>query len=139
MTILSNFYEDIVVGERFELGAKTFDTDYIKGFAVNYDPQSFHVDEEAAKKSHFGALCASGWQTISTWMRFYVDLNMADRAAKTERGEALPEIGVSPGIEQLKWKRPVYVGRAEGAATATGVLRHHLAQQAKLVNEALTL
>ncbi len=110
MTILSNFYEDIVVGEHFELGSKTFDADYIKGFAVNYDPQSFHVDEEAAKKSHFGSLCASGWQTISTWMRFYVDLNMADRAAKTARGEALPEIGVSPGIEQLKWKRPVYVG-----------------------------
>ena len=43
-------------------------------------------------------------------MRLYVDFNMADRAARAERGEALPDIGVSPGIEQLKWMRPVYVG-----------------------------
>lgn len=110
MAVLSSFYEDIEVGEAYDFGSKTFDADYIKGFAVNYDPQSFHVDEEAALKSHFGALCASGWQTISTWMRLYVDLNMADRSARAERGEALPELGVSPGIEEIKWKRPVYVG-----------------------------
>ncbi len=110
MAVLSSFYEDIEVGEAFDFGAKTFDAGYIKGFAAKYDPQAFHMDEEAAKNSHFGALCASGWQTISTWMRFYVDLNMADREARAGRGEALPELGVSPGIEQIKWMRPVYVG-----------------------------
>ena len=109
MGVLSEFFEDLQPDQRFELGSKVFDAGYIKNFAGKYDPQSFHTDEEAAKKSHFGALCASGWQTVSTWMRFYVDTNMADRKARTERGEELPELGVSPGIEQIKWMRPVYV------------------------------
>ncbi|MCP5081495.1 MAG: MaoC family dehydratase [Alphaproteobacteria bacterium] len=110
MGVLSEFYEDLQPDQRFELGSKTFDADYIKGFAAKYDPQSFHMDEEAAKKSHFGALCASGWQTISSWMRLYVDTNLADRAAREKNGEVLTELGVSPGIEQIKWMRPVYVG-----------------------------
>lgn len=110
MGVLSEFYEDLEPGQRFELGTKTFDADYIKGFAAKFDPQPFHMDEEAAKKSHFGALCASGWQTASSWMRLYVDTNMAERAVRAEKGEALPELGVSPGIEQIKWMRPVYVG-----------------------------
>ncbi len=110
MGVLSEFYEDLEPDQRFDLGSKTFDADYIKGFAANYDPQSFHMDEEAAKQSHFGALCASGWQTISSWMRLYVDTNMADRAARAKNGEVLTELGVSPGIEQIRWMRPVYVG-----------------------------
>ncbi len=109
MGVLSEFFEDLKPDHRFELGSKKFDADYIKGFAVKYDPQSFHMDEEAAKNSHFGALCASGWQTVSCWMRLYVDTNMADRAARSDKGEVLPELGVSPGIEQIKWMRPVYV------------------------------
>ncbi len=110
MGILSEFYEDLQPDQRFELGAKTFSAEAIKAFAVRYDPQPFHTDEEAAKQSHFGALCASGWQTISTWMRLYVDTNMAERASRQARGEPLTELGVSPGIEQIKWMRPVYVG-----------------------------
>lgn len=110
MGVLSDFFEDLEPGQRFEFGAKAFDADYIKGFAAKYDPQSFHMDEEAAKKSHFGKLCASGWQTIASWMRLYVDTNMAERAARAEKGEVLTELGVSPGIEQIKWMRPVYVG-----------------------------
>ncbi len=110
MAVLSQFYEDVEPGQSFEFGSKTFDADYIMGFAAKYDPQPFHMDEEAAKQSHFGALCASGWQTISAWMRLYVDENMADRKSRAANGEALPEPGVSPGIEQIKWMRPVYVG-----------------------------
>ncbi|NNF80358.1 MAG: MaoC family dehydratase [Rhizobiales bacterium] len=110
MGVLSEFYEDLQPDQRFELGSKRFDPDYIKGFAAKFDPQPFHMDEEAAKKSHFGALCASGWQTISSWMRLYVDTNLADRAAREKNGEVLTELGVSPGIEQIKWMRPVYVG-----------------------------
>ncbi len=110
MGVLSEFYEDLQPEQRFELGSKLFDADYIKGFAAKYDPQPFHMDEDAAKKSHFGALCASGWQTISSWMRLYVDANMADRAAREKNGEVLTELGVSPGIEQIKWMRPVYLG-----------------------------
>ncbi|MGI9482267.1 MAG: MaoC family dehydratase [Hyphomicrobiales bacterium] len=109
MTVLVDFFEDLSVGAKYELGAKTFDTATIKGFAEKYDPQAFHMDEAAAQKSHFGKLCASGWQTISSWMRVYVDLNMAERAARETEGIALPEIGVSPGLRELKWPRPVFV------------------------------
>ncbi len=110
MAVLARFYDDLEVGEHHEFGSKVFDTEWIKGFARNYDPQYFHMDEEAAKKSHFGALCASGWQTASAWMRFYVDYNMAIRREAESRGEPVPVFGVSPGIEQIKWMRPVYAG-----------------------------
>ena len=54
------FFEDLRVGERYEVGRHTFTAEDIKAFAVRFDPQPFHVDEDAAKRSHFGALCASG-------------------------------------------------------------------------------
>ncbi len=110
MSVLSRFFEDIQVGEEIEFGSRVFGAESIKDFARKYDPQPFHMDEETAKNSHFGALCASGWQTASVWMRFYVDHNMHIRRQAEAAGEDLPQIGVSPGIEQLKWMRPVYVG-----------------------------
>lgn len=110
MSVLSRYFEDIEVGEEIEFGSRVFETAKIKDFAGKYDPQPFHMDEEAAKDSHFGALCASGWQTVSVWMRFYVDHNLAIRRTAEAAGDPLPRIGVSPGIEQLKWMRPVYVG-----------------------------
>lgn len=110
MSVLSRFYEDIEIGEEIELGSRVFETAKIKEFAGNYDPQPFHMDEEAAKKSHFGALCASGWQTASSWMRLYVEHNMAIRKASEAAGETSPKLSVSPGMENLKWMRPVYAG-----------------------------
>jgi acyl dehydratase len=67
------FWEDIVVGERAEVGRCTFTADGIKAFARRFDPQPFHMDEAAAARSHFGALCASGWHTASVWMRLMVE------------------------------------------------------------------
>ncbi len=110
MSVLSRFYEDIEVGEEIQFGSRVFDTEGIKDFARKYDPQPFHVDEDAAKNSHFGALCASGWQTASAWMRFYVDHNMKIRLGSEASGKGVPQINVSPGMENLKWMRPVYVG-----------------------------
>ena len=63
------FFEDIVVGDSVVLGRHTFTTENIKAFAHRYDPQRFHVDEAAAEASHFGALCASGWQTARDEIR----------------------------------------------------------------------
>ncbi len=110
MTVLAVFFEDLQIGGRYALGSRDFDAEMIKKFAVKYDPQPFHMDEADAEKSHFGKLCASGWQTISTWMRVYVDFNMKLRAERAKAGHTLPEIGVSPGLKELKWPRPVYVG-----------------------------
>ena len=65
---MSHFLQDMQVGQEIDLGTFTFTADHIKRYAALYDPQPFHMDEEAAKQSHFGALCASGWQTASIWM-----------------------------------------------------------------------
>jgi acyl dehydratase len=104
------FWEDILVGERAELGRVTFNNESIKDFARRFDPQPFHLDEAAAARSHFGALVASGWHTASLWMRLMVDYERAENEAQRARGEAVATLGPSPGFRELKWQKPVYVG-----------------------------
>jgi acyl dehydratase len=105
-----HFFEDIRIGERSEIGRHTFTAEEIKRFAARYDPQPFHLDEAAAARSHFGALCASGWHTAAICMRLLVarkDRVVAELAA---RGEPIATWGPSPGFRELKWVKPVYVG-----------------------------
>ena len=104
------FFEDTRLGERIVVGHHTFTAEDIKAFAVRFDPQPFHVDEEAAARSHFGALCASGWHTAATWMRLMVEYNRRESAMRRARGEPVAEYGPSPGFRELKWLKPVYVG-----------------------------
>ncbi len=104
------FFEDIGIGERHELGRHTFTADGIKAFAGRFDPQAFHLDEAAAARSHFGALCASGWHTAAVWMRLMVEYQRREDTARRERGEPVAELGPSPGFRDLKWLKPVYVG-----------------------------
>ena len=104
------FLEDIRIGERHETGRHTFSADEIKRFARLYDPQPFHVDEEAAARSHFGALCASGWHTAAVCMRFLVERRDRVIAELQARGEPVAVWGPSPGFRELKWLKPVYVG-----------------------------
>jgi acyl dehydratase len=104
------FFDDIEVGWQRELGKHTFNAEEIKRFASRYDPQVFHMDEEAAKKSHFGALCASGWHTAAVCMRSIVDSTKQMTADMIARGEKVAKTGPSPGFTNLKWLKPVYVG-----------------------------
>ena len=104
------FLEDIAAGERVEIGRYTFTTENIKGFARRFDPQPFHLDEAAAARSHFGALCASGWHTASVWMRLMVEHQNREDEARRARGEPIAALGPSPGFRELKWLKPVYVG-----------------------------
>ena len=104
------YYDDIQVGDRIELGTHTFTADDIKTFAAQYDPQPFHMDEAAAARSHFGALCASGWHTIAAWMRLRVLHAQREDAERLARGEVLAKLGPSPGFRDLKWLKPVYAG-----------------------------
>jgi len=96
-------FDAITVGERFEFGSYDFTAERIKAFARDWDPQPFHVDEEAAAKSAFGGLIASGWHTAAVMMRLQVDYFR-------DRGTARPRFGVSPGFDDLKWLKPVYAG-----------------------------
>jgi acyl dehydratase len=104
------FWDDVTVGERTELGRHTFTADDIKSFARRFDPQPFHLDEAAAARSHFGALCASGWHTASIWMRLMVEHTDREDQSARARGEPVAALGPSPGFRELKWLKPVYVG-----------------------------
>ena len=65
---------------------------------------------QAAARSHFGALCASGWHTALAWMRLMVDYRRRMDDAMRARGEPVAGIGPALGFRELKWLKPVYVG-----------------------------
>lgn len=104
------FFEDIVVGDSTIVGRHTFTAENIKSFASRYDPQLFHLDESAAEASHFGALCASGWQTAIVSMRLLVEHRRALAEAVRARGERVAQGGPAVDLRDLKWLKPVYVG-----------------------------
>lgn len=104
------FLEDTRLGERHELGSFTFTAAAIKAFAEAYDPQAFHLDEEAGRTSLFGGLAASGWHTASVYMKLLVAYFEKLTAAAKARGEPVAQSGPSPGFKNLKWPRPVLVG-----------------------------
>jgi acyl dehydratase len=104
------FFEDIRVGETSAIGRHTFTAENIKAFAARFDPQPFHLDEGAAARSHFGALCASGWHTACVWMRLLIDYRRREDDECRARGEAVGQLGPSPGFRDLQWLKPVYVG-----------------------------
>ena len=104
------YFDDIQVGDRMVLGSHTFTAEDIKAFAARYDPQAFHMDEAAAARSHFGALCASGWHTVAAWMNLRVQYGRHEDAERAARGEVIAKLGPSPGFRELKWLKPVYVG-----------------------------
>src|SRR4051812_7644145 len=103
------YFDDIAIGERYELGSHTFGPSEIKTFAKRFDPQRFHIDEDEAKRSHFGALCASGWHTAVVWMRLMIEYRKREDEAARARGEKIAAIGPAPGFRNLKWLKPVYV------------------------------
>ncbi len=67
------YFEDLEVGQRFESGSYTLTADEIREFALRFDPQPFHTDEEAARDSFFKGLAASGWHTAAITMRLLID------------------------------------------------------------------
>jgi len=106
------YFDDIRVGDRFELGSYRFTAPDIKAFASRFDPQRFHVDEDEAKRSHFGALCASGWHTAVVFMRLLVAYRKREAEAARRRGEPVATVGPAPGFRNLKWQKAVYVDDA---------------------------
>ncbi|HYJ18917.1 MAG TPA: MaoC family dehydratase [Burkholderiales bacterium] len=93
------YWEDFKVGEVEQIGGKKVERDEVIAFAKQFDPQPFHVDETAAKESMYGGLIASGWHTCAMVMRMMCDAYMLQSAS----------VG-SPGIDNLKWLKPVRPG-----------------------------
>jgi len=94
------YFEDIEVGSRQSFGRYEVTREEVLEFAGKYDPQPFHLDEEAAAQTHFGRISASGWHTCAMTMAMMVENMTANKQAG---------LG-SPGVDQLRWKKPVYPG-----------------------------
>ncbi len=105
-----NFFEDVAVGDVRDIGQHTFDRDGILRFARAFDPQPFHLDEEAGKRSLFGGLSASGWHTAAIFIRKVVDSRQAFQRSLSARGIPLADWGPSPGFNNLQWPKPVLAG-----------------------------
>ncbi len=124
------------IGRVRALGAHRFEADAIMAFAHEYDPQIFHLDPEAARATHFGALCASGWQTAAVWMK-RLHATFARDIALTARLGPVPQLGPSPGFKDMRWRQPVYAGdtltyacrlidrRSSASRPGWGIATHH--------------
>lgn len=132
---MRRYYEDIKVGDTDEYGEREVTKEEMVEFAEKYDPQPFHIDEEAAQESFFGGLVASGWFTASVVMRMTVEYRTGEWAS----AGAL-------GVGDLRWHRPVYPGDTLSIRTEviekeprdekTGIVRHDkevLNQEGKVV------
>jgi acyl dehydratase len=104
------FLEDRQIGETSDLGGHRFNKDAMIAFARQFDPQPFHLDEEAAKASLFGNLSASGWQTAAYLIRLVVLARQRTAAEARAAGVRMAAYGPSPGFTNLLWPKPVFVG-----------------------------
>ena len=94
------YWEDIEVGSKSSFGRYHVTREEVIEFASKYDPQPFHLSDEAAAQTYFGRLSASGWHTCAMMMRMLVENIEANRQAG---------LG-SPGLDELRWLKPVYPG-----------------------------
>ena len=95
----NQWFEEFEVGQRFVSQGVTFTEASIIDFASRYDPQRFHIDREAAARTPFGGLVASGFQTLGLSFRMFFELGV------------IRESGIgAPGIEELRWTAPVRPG-----------------------------
>ena len=104
------FFEDMEIGARRDVGSFTFTAESIKHFAAQFDPQAFHLDEEAGRNSLFGGLAASGWHVGSVCMKLMVADGQRLMREAAARGEKIAVWGPSPGFRELRWIRPVLAG-----------------------------
>lgn len=94
------YFEDLEVGRETEFGSYEVTREEVLDFASKYDPQPFHLSDEAAARTHFGRLAASGWHTCAMTMAVIVRHMAAE-----------PQAGLgSPGVDELRWLKPVYPG-----------------------------
>ena len=94
------YFEDLEVGQKSSFGSYPVTREEVLEFARKYDPQPFHLSDEAAAQTYFGRLAASGWHTCAMTMAMLVE-NLTTGA----------QAGLgSPGVDELRWLRPVYPG-----------------------------
>ena len=106
------FLGEFKPGQVFPLGSYTFTAENIRSYSTAFAPVGFHMNADQAEKGLFGKTAAAGFHTCSGWMTCFVAANTKARTDRASTGEALPEIGPSPGIANVRWQRPVFPGEA---------------------------
>ena len=97
------YFEDIAIGETLAIGPITVSREEVVAFATEFDPQPFHLSDEAASKTHFGSLSASGWHSTALFMKMFVAEMQKNPARQAASLGAI-------GIDELRWLRPVRPG-----------------------------
>jgi acyl dehydratase len=98
-SVENRYFEDYVVGSVHEFGTISVEHDEVVNFGKRFVPLAYHTDPELAKQSLYGGLIASGWHTAALMMRLYTDHYLSKVA----------NLG-SPGVDELRWEKPVYPG-----------------------------
>lgn len=96
------YFEDVLIGGTLDFGPITVNRDEIVAFAAEFDAQPFHLSDQAAAKTHFGSLSASGWHTTALFMKMFV-------AKMQASGHQDASLGAM-GVDELRWLRPVRPG-----------------------------
>lgn len=135
-----SWWEDFAVGSSTELGRHTFGAEEIAAFGRQFDPQPFHTDPEAARETAFGGLIASGWHVCAVGMRLLTETVLAESR----------NLG-SPGIENVRWLKPVRAGdtlayrvivveaRPSASRPGVGLVKHRWEARNEAGQLALTL
>ena len=97
--MIGRFLEDYAVGQTFRSGRLRIDKERIKTFGAEFDPQPFHLDEDAARDTIFRGLAASGWHTAAVTMRLLVESDLKPAGGI-----------VGAGADEFRWPRPVRPG-----------------------------
>ncbi len=97
------YFEDLSIGDGFDFGPVTLTREDSVAFAAEFDPQPFHLSDEAAAQTHFGTISASGWHTTALFMKMFV--------AEMQRnpGRQAASLGAL-GVDELRWLKPVRPG-----------------------------
>ena len=111
------YLEDFEPDQVIELGSRSVTKEEIIAFAKQYDPQPFHIDEEAAVDTIYGGIIASGWHTVCLFMRLLVDGLLSNAASMG-----------SPGVDEVRWLKPVRPG---DVLTARGVVHEVIPSRSK--------
>jgi acyl dehydratase len=104
------FFEDLTIGMERVFGSYAFTAENIIAFARKFDPQPFHLSEEAGRASVLGGLAASGWHVGAACMSLLVADTQRRAREAAERGQQLAVWGPSPGFRDLRWLKPVLAG-----------------------------
>lgn len=122
------YFDDFAVGDHFDLGSYVLSKEEIIAYAREFDPQPFHLDEEAARASMLGGLCASGWHGCAILMRLFYEGLLKSSASMG-----------SGGVDEVRWVKPIFPGTLTGALTVTAARRSRSRPEMGILSGAFTL